>query len=482
MSEGDLLSELPEGWARARLDEVAEVQGGIQKQQKRRPVKNKYPFLRVANVASGRLDLREVHEVELFEGELDRFALAPGDLLVVEGNGSVSQLGRAARWKGEIKDCVHQNHLIRVRPGPAILAEFLELLWNSPVISEQIRRVAASTSGLHTLSTAKLKKIQIPLPPVAEQWRIVSALAEQLPRLDAAEKILHDSARRIEQYLHSCLHGMVSSYRTAQLGGVLAGKLANGRSVPTRAGGFPVLRLTALAGPHVDLSQRKDGDWEADDAEPFLVKAGDFLIARGNGSVSLVGRGSLVSDVQDSVAYPDTMIRVRPDTAKIDPDYLRIIWSSLPVRRQIESRARTTAGIHKVNQKILDSVEFPLPDLPAQKKLCAEWSEFERKSDTLSRTVADSKRRSASLRRSLLTEAFLGRLVPQNATDESADVLLARVRTEREATGTSKVRRRAPVPSKPKVTKASDVPPPPPARASFPTSTTQPALDLEIPS
>jgi type I restriction enzyme S subunit len=60
------------------------------------------------------------------------------------------------------------------------------------------------------------------------------------------------------------------------------------------------------------------------------------------------------------------MIRSRPDVAKILPEYLRIIWGSLPVRRQIESRARTTAGIHKVNQKILDSVEFPLPELDTQ--------------------------------------------------------------------------------------------------------------------
>ena len=69
------------------VGEVAEVQGGIQKQPKRKPLKNKYPFLRVANVPRGKLDLDVIHEMELFDGELDRYRLRAGDLLVVEGNG-----------------------------------------------------------------------------------------------------------------------------------------------------------------------------------------------------------------------------------------------------------------------------------------------------------------------------------------------------------------------------------------------------------
>jgi type I restriction enzyme S subunit len=470
------------------LDELAEVQGGIQKQQKRRPVKNKFPFLRVANVASGALDLREIHEIELFEGELERFVLRPGDLLVVEGNGSVSQLGRAARWNGEIENCVHQNHLIRVRPGPAILAKYLELLWNSPAVSEQLRKVAASTSGLHTLSTAKLKRVSISLPPLEEQGRIVAALEEQLSRLDAVGGTLRASGLRIDRYLQAVLHRMTLAYEPVQLREVLASGLVNGRSVPTRAGGFPVLRLTALSGAYVDLAQCKEGDWEEGEAAPFLVQRGDFLIARGSGSLSLVGRGALVADAPPPVAYPDTVIRVRPDINKILPDYLRTIWSSLAVRRQIESRARTTAGIYKVNQKILESIEFPLPDLPTQRALCVQWSSVEQQARHLTHTVSVSKQRSAMLRRSLLAEAFAGRLVPQDLADETADALLARIRADREAAGLTKPRRRSPrrAPAQRKrmsdTASAPEAPPPPRADAPALAAATQPTLDLEMPS
>ena len=170
----------------AEIGDFAEVAGGIQKQPKRRPLNNRYPFLRVANVGRGQLNLAEVHEIELFEGEIDRFRLEKGDLLVVEGNGSVNQIGRAALWSGEIGDCVHQNHLIRVRPGNELLPEYLALCWNAPRTVQQIRAVASSTSGLYTLSTGKVRSICIPLVPLPAQRRVIEQLDLQLRHVESA--------------------------------------------------------------------------------------------------------------------------------------------------------------------------------------------------------------------------------------------------------------------------------------------------------
>ncbi|MGW4936245.1 restriction endonuclease subunit S [Streptomyces sp. NPDC004166] len=166
---------------------VAEVSGGIQKQARRRPVDNAYPFLRVANVARGTLDLADVHKVELFKNEIERYRLADGDLLVVEGNGSSDQIGRAAVWHGEIDDCVHQNHLIRVRPGPELVPAYLELVWNSPTVARRLQRAASSTSGLHTLSTRKLKALTIPVFALQDQERLVAAAEVARARLNRAK-------------------------------------------------------------------------------------------------------------------------------------------------------------------------------------------------------------------------------------------------------------------------------------------------------
>ncbi len=193
----DLITDAATQGSELSIAEVAEVQGGILKNPKRKPTTNKFPFLRVANVPRGSLDLEDVHEVELFDGDLERWRLQAGDLLVVEGNGSPDQIGRAAMWRDEIRDCVHQNHLIRVRPGPRVNGEFLEFIWNSSYVSASIRAAAISTSGLHTLSTRKVKGIRIPVPPLAKQQEYLAAMQEwrtQTNRLAKAISALRHEA------------------------------------------------------------------------------------------------------------------------------------------------------------------------------------------------------------------------------------------------------------------------------------------------
>lgn len=160
------------------MAEVASIQGGIQKQPRRSPTNNSYPFLRVANVTKAGLVLDDVHRIRLFDGELGRLRLEVGDLLVVEGNGSPAQIGRAAMWDGSIADCVHQNHLIRIRPGRRLLPSYLEVVWNSPPSRRKLTQLASSSSGLHTLSVTKLKAHRLPVPSVERQLDIVSQMAE----------------------------------------------------------------------------------------------------------------------------------------------------------------------------------------------------------------------------------------------------------------------------------------------------------------
>ncbi|GAB7259649.1 restriction endonuclease subunit S [Dickeya ananatis] len=148
------LPPLPEGWVWASLEQISEIQGGIQKQPSRVPKENKYPFLRVANVARGKLKLDDVHDIELFTGELERLALVAGDILIVEGNGSLAEIGRCAVWDGSIENAVHQNHLIRVRPI-IVNSQFVETWVNSLGGIDKLTKLAVTTSGLYTLSVKK---------------------------------------------------------------------------------------------------------------------------------------------------------------------------------------------------------------------------------------------------------------------------------------------------------------------------------------
>ena len=166
------LPELPAGWCWASVDQLGEVSGGLTKNASRDTGELKRPYLRVANVYADRLALDDVSHIGLQESELERVLLARGDLLVVEGNGSIDQIGRVALWDGSIDGCVHQNHIIKVRFHPTVLSRW-GLRW---LLASSGRRViekaASSTSGLHTLSISKIQSLPVPLPPLAEQGRV----------------------------------------------------------------------------------------------------------------------------------------------------------------------------------------------------------------------------------------------------------------------------------------------------------------------
>jgi type I restriction enzyme S subunit len=166
------LSTLPRTWCWASVGQVAEIQGGIQKQPNRAPKGNAFPYLRVGNVLRNRLDLSRMERFELTDEELQRLRLEPGDLLVVEGNGSRNEIGRSALWRGDIENCIHQNHIIRVR-FRAGLPDYLNGYWNSPPGMARVAAQSASTSGLYTLSVGKVSEMPIPLPPLEEQREIV---------------------------------------------------------------------------------------------------------------------------------------------------------------------------------------------------------------------------------------------------------------------------------------------------------------------
>ncbi|MCO7625216.1 restriction endonuclease subunit S [Pseudomonas fluorescens] len=201
---GCLQVGLPSGWDEIRIEKFCTVQGGIQKTPLRRPISQHFPYLRVANVQRGRIDVKELERYELSLAELAKWRLNSGDLLIVEGNGSENEIGRCAIWRGEVVDCVYQNHLMRVRPEICEQVEYLALYLNSPVGIAHMKRLAITTSGLFNLSVGKIRSIPVALPPVSEQRRIV-AKVDQLMELCDQLKTRLTQARLLNEQLASTL-------------------------------------------------------------------------------------------------------------------------------------------------------------------------------------------------------------------------------------------------------------------------------------
>ena len=170
--------ENPLGWERRRLGDMSEVQGGLQVTRKRANHPLKKPYLRVANVLRDRLVLSEIKCIRLTDNELDRVRLQRNDLLIVEGHGNPGEIGRAAIWDGSVKDCVHQNHLIRVRPDRAsLIPEFACAYLNSTSGRQHLLRSGKTTSGLNTISTSDVKACALFVPPLDLQSRFAGIVA-----------------------------------------------------------------------------------------------------------------------------------------------------------------------------------------------------------------------------------------------------------------------------------------------------------------
>ena len=157
------------------LSELATITGGLTKNSKRNTFNLKMPYLRVANVFFNRLDLNEILEIGVREDEIGKTLLETGDLLFVEGNGSIEQIGRVAIWDGSISPILHQNHLIKARfHKKTILPEFALFYFMSQEGRQQIISKSVSTSGLNTLSVNKISSLILPMPPLELQEQFAS--------------------------------------------------------------------------------------------------------------------------------------------------------------------------------------------------------------------------------------------------------------------------------------------------------------------
>lgn len=205
------LPELPINWTWATVRELADVIGGLTKNPDRERNAVRAPYLRVANVQAGSLDLSDMKEIGVTVDDRQRASLKVSDLLIVEGNGSIDQIGRCAIWNDEIPGCVHQNHIIKARFVEPEFSMWCFTWLLSPHGREQIEKVAASTSGLHTLSISKVEALPVPVPPPAEAAEILRRLAEALAAATDTLAMLDaeaaDAARLKQSVLKAAFEG-----------------------------------------------------------------------------------------------------------------------------------------------------------------------------------------------------------------------------------------------------------------------------------
>ena len=159
------------------LRDVAAIASGATKGRRIDPhCAIEVPYLRVANVQDGFLNLSEIKTISIRRGEESRYALASGDLVMTEG-GDSDKLGRAAVWNDELPYCAHQNHVFRVRPHREIvLADYLRDVVGSDYGKAYFLSIAKRTTGIASINKTQLGNFPVPIPPIELQIRYANLI------------------------------------------------------------------------------------------------------------------------------------------------------------------------------------------------------------------------------------------------------------------------------------------------------------------
>ncbi|MFG2213534.1 hypothetical protein ACGFN1_01420 [Streptomyces sp. NPDC048685] len=516
--------ELPAGWVWAELGELANsVKNGIYVS---RPgaVPNGVPILRISAVRPMALDTSDLRYTGMTREEVRAKGglLEPGDLLFTRYNGNPRLVGACARVPDGLGALSYPDKLIRASVSPEYVdSRYICYAWSWSDTQRQVRQHVKTTAGQAGIAGSSVKKIRLPLPPLAEQRRIVEALEGHLSRLDAASAEV-DLAEAKSVRLISSVQGRAAAggfSRRILPGEVMAASEACGGD-PTRtrrhrvvqppnevpgftlpenwsiaslgslcyesgygtstkcayeAPGPPVLRIPNVQAGSIDLSDVKNAvDGEIDLSRYFLTK-GDLLFVRTNGSPSLIGRVGVVEEDLDS-AFASYLIRFRLAPGSVEPGWVRLVTQSPLWRREVERRAASSAGQYNLNIESLSSLPIPLPPVDVQRETLMAVDVRVDAAKRLSGSAQMAKVRAAHLRSSLLHRAFQGQLGPQDPADEPATALLARIHADRAAHPKGKRSRRAP--ATPRQAKVPAATAPAPAPTPAPTHAVQQEFDL----
>ncbi len=199
------LPDIPATWLWARLDSVAEIKGGITKDSKRK-IKNakELPYLRVANVQRGHLDLDKIKYIKVPEDKLPELLLNKGDILFNEG-GDRDKLGRGWVWEGQINKCTYQNHVFRVRLYLMKIDGKLFSWYGNTFGQQYFMAKGKQTTNLASINKTMLSAFPIPLPPFDEQAVLIKEIEKRLSMIDVIEKEVDRNLIRADRLRQSIL-------------------------------------------------------------------------------------------------------------------------------------------------------------------------------------------------------------------------------------------------------------------------------------
>ena len=427
------MTSLPSGWISVALGEL-----GVEVREAVTPSPGTtYELWSVPAFATGAPELVDGRDI----GSAKR-VVQPNDVLICKINPRINRVWIVAESRTDPKQIGSPEYLI-FRTGSRTLASYLRWYLSSPAFRSWIELSVEGATGSHTRAkSGPILRQCVPLPPLAEQRRIVAAIEEQFSRLDAADCSFTALEKRLDVFAEALISRATGGeWPVVALSEITKhqgyGSSAKSSSEPV---GTPVLRMGNIDGGRVRIGSLKYLPNDHPDAAKFKLAPGDLLFNRTN-SPELVGKTAVYIGEPPDAAFASYLIRVRLSDTCL-PSWASLVMNSQRGREYV-ARVRTQqVGQANVNGTKLAAMPIPLPPQGEQRRIVAEIEQQLSLIDSLRSAVESAQKRSAALRRAILERAFRGELVPQDPDDEPASVLLERIRAERAKDSRPSVARR----------------------------------------
>jgi type I restriction enzyme S subunit len=369
------------------------------------------------------------------------------------------------------------SHIGTATPHPGILSEWIYYF----LLTVDFARLAHG-ANMPSLPLSRINSLQIPLVSTTHQHRVVDKVEELFSEVDDGVANLETALEQLKVYRQAMLrHALageftslwrksndgalelpdvptieVSEATTAKLPTLPDGwkyvalgelidepRYGTSKKCAYDVEGVGVLRIPNIVSGAIDDSDLKFAQFDNAEAKAYRLRAGDILVIRSNGSVSIVGKCAVVSQREEKYLYAGYLIRIRPNPSLVRPAFLHAVLSSHALRVQIEAKAKSTSGVNNINAQELKSLIVPICSLAEQDKVLGILSRNLSVADEMSRQIEHQRAWAKALRQAILKKAFSGQLVAQEPNDEPASVLLETIKAEKQSNNKKTKKREA---------------------------------------
>ncbi|GHV42280.1 hypothetical protein AGMMS49546_20360 [Spirochaetia bacterium] len=355
-----------------------------------------------------------------------------GECIIIPGNGDI---GQVYYYNGQFEAYQRTYVLDDIHIMPKYL--YYHMLWNWRYINSDKQY----GSTIRYIRIGNFENYKIHLPPLAEQKRIIAKIDMLFLGLDKGVDYLHAIKAQLKTYRQAVLKWAFEGKLTGHLPSIftdknigdffdITGGLTKNSHRDDLLVKMPYLSVANVYYNSLDLTVVKNIGVTKAEIERTRLLPNDLLFVEGNGSREQIGRVASWNGEIDKCLHQNHIIKGRPNGSMI-VKYALYYFMSKTGRDQILSIASSTSGLYTLSINKIKSLKIPYCALSEQNKIVTAIESRLSVCDKIEQLIDENLIKADALRQSILKKAFEGRLIPQDPDDESAVVLLERIKAER---------------------------------------------------